>query len=285
MRARPFVLLALLLTSLGLFQSASAASLAQQRILYDEAKRALGKNDPAPYLRNRQALQGYPLEAHLAYDELTLRLKSASNREIETFLAEHGDLPQIGWMKLRWLRWLAERGDWQTFIKHYSPALEFTELDCLLGEYQFRHGKAADGAITAQRLWLTGKSQPNTCDRLFDLWRARGGLTEDMRWQRLKLAAQERNYGLASYLQKTLGSLAGQGQLLIEMAQKPELLLQRQRFAATDRHTADAVGLGLRRLARQNPEQALGLLEEYSRHLPFSSEEKVAIAREIGLTL
>ncbi|MCM2320330.1 MAG: transglycosylase SLT domain-containing protein [Pseudomonas sp.] len=286
MRARPLVLIACLLASLGLFtQPATAASLAQQRILYDEAKRALGKNDPAPYLRNRQALQGYPLEPHLAYDELTLRLKNANNREIETFLAEHGDLPQIGWMKLRWLRWLAERGEWQTFIKHYSPALEFTELDCLLGEYQFRHGQAADGAITAKRLWLTGKSQPNTCDRLFDQWRAQGGLTEDMRWQRLKLAAQERNYGLASYLQKTLGSLAGQGQLLIEVAQKPELLQQRQRFAASDRHTADAVGLGLRRLARQNPEQALGLLEEYSRHLPFSSEEKVAIAREIGLTL
>lgn len=285
MRARPLVLIACLLTSLGLLaQPATAASLAQQRILYDEAKRALDKNDPAPYLRNRQALRGYPLEPHLAYDELTLRLKNTSNREIETFLTEHGDLPQIGWMKLRWLRWLAERGEWQTFIKHYSPALEFTELDCLLGEYQFRHGKAADGAITARRLWLTGKSQPNTCDRLFDLWRAQGGLTEDMRWQRLKLAAQERNYGLASYLQKTLGSLAGQGQLLIEVAQKPELL-QRQRFAASDRHTADAVGLGLRRLARQNPEQALGLLEDYSRRLPFSSEEKVAIAREIGLTL
>ena len=155
MRARPFVLIALLLTSLGLFQSASAASLAQQRILYDEAKRALGKNDPAPYLRNRQALRGYPLEPHLAYDELTLRLKNASNREIETFLAEHGDLPQIGWMKLRWLRWLAERGEWQTFIKHYSPALEFTELDCLLGEYQFRHGKAADGDRVA-RLRVSG---------------------------------------------------------------------------------------------------------------------------------
>jgi hypothetical protein len=87
MRARSLVLIACLLASFGLFaQPATAASLAQQRILYDEAKRALGKNDPAPYLRNRQALRGYPLEPHLAYDELTLRLKNANNREIETFL-------------------------------------------------------------------------------------------------------------------------------------------------------------------------------------------------------
>ncbi len=286
MRVRPFALFVCLLAGFGLqTQPATAASLPQQRTLYDEAKRALAKNDPAPYLRNRAALRDYPLEPLLAYDELTLRLKSASNAEIEAFLTEHGDLPQIGWMKLRWLRWLAERGDWQTFIKHYSSALNFTELDCLFGEYQFRHGKAADGALTAERLWLVGKSQPNTCDRLFDLWQARGGLTEELRWKRAKLAAEARNYGLAASLVRTLGSLSPQGRLLLDVAQKPELLQQRQRFAASDRHTADVVGLGLRRLARQNPEQALGLLEEYSRQLPFSNEEKVAIAREIGLTL
>ena len=286
MRVRPFALFVCLLAGFGLqAQPATAASLPQQRTLYDEAKRALAKNDPAPYLRHRAALRDYPLEPLLAYDELTLRLKSASNAEIEAFLTEHGDLPQIGWMKLRWLRWLAERGDWQTFIKHYSSALNFTELDCLFGEYQFRHGKAADGALTAERLWLVGKSQPNTCDRLFDLWQARGGLTEELRWKRAKLAAEARNYGLAASLVRTLGSLSPQGRLLLDVAQKPELLLQRQRFAASDRHTADVVGLGLRRLARQNPEQALGLLEEYSRQLPFSNEEKVAIAREIGLTL
>ncbi|MBV2131358.1 transglycosylase SLT domain-containing protein [Pseudomonas sp. MAP12] len=286
MRVRPFALFVCLLAGFGLLaQPATASSLPQQRALYDEAKRALAKNDPAPYLRARQALRDYPLEPLLAYDELTLRLKTASNAEIEAFLTEHGDLPQIGWMKLRWLRWLAERDDWQTFIKHYSSALNFTELDCLFGEYQFRHGKAADGALTAERLWLVGKSQPNTCDRLFDLWQARGGLTEELRWKRAKLAAEARNYGLAASLVRTLGSLSPQGLLLLDVAQKPELLLQRQRFAATDRHTADVVGLGLRRLARQNPEQALGLLEEYSRRLPFSNEEKVAIAREIGLTL
>ena len=286
MRVRPFVLFSCLLTCLGLLaQPASAASLTQQRLLYDEAKRALDKNDPAPYLRNRAALRDYPLEPLLAYDELTLRLKTASDAEIEAFLTEHDDLPQIGWMKLRWLRWAAERGDWQTFIKHYSPALEFTELDCLLGEYQFLNGKTADGAVTAQRLWLVGKSQPNTCDRLFDLWRDHGGLTEEMRWKRLKLAAEARNYGLAGSLVKTLGGLAPQGQLLLDVAQKPELLEQRARFATVDHHTADAAGLGLRRLAKEEPEQALGLLEEYSRRLPFTNDEKVAIAREIGLSL
>lgn len=265
--------------------SAHAASLAQQRQMYDEAKRALAKGDKGPYLRYANALRDYPLEPYLAYDELTARLKWASNDEIEKFLTEHGDLPQAGWMKLRWLRWLAERGEWQTFINYYDPKLNFTELDCLYGQYQLKHGMKAEGHATAEKLWLVGKSQPEACDVLFSLWRADGQLTEERRWKRAKLAAEARNYGLASYLVKGLPSLDKQGKLLVEVAQKPLMLTQSARFTPADRAMADVVGLGLRRLARQDPEKALSLLDVYAGKMSFSDEEKVAIAREIGLTL
>ncbi|NHN77440.1 transglycosylase SLT domain-containing protein [Azotobacter chroococcum] len=265
---------------------AEAASLGEQRILYDQAKRALAKGDAGPYLRNRQALRDYPLEPHLAYDELTARLKSASNREIEEFLAEHGDLPQIGWMKLRWLRWLAERGDWRTFVDYYDPALNFTELDCLYGQYQLTHGRKAEGHATAEKLWLVGKSQPEACDTLFGLWAADGQLSEQKRWQRLRLAADARNYGLATHLAKSSPGLEREGLLMVEVAQKPQMLLsQSSRFAPASERMGDVVGLGLRRLARQEPDKALALLDDYARRMRFSSEEKVAIAREIGLTL
>lgn len=128
MRSRlPRLLLSLLITTLAL--QATAASLEQQRRYYDEAKRALEKGDSGPYRRYASVLRDYPLEPYLAYDELTARLKSASNADVEKFLAEHGDLPQIGWLKLRWLRLLAARGDWKTFLAYYDPKLNFTELD------------------------------------------------------------------------------------------------------------------------------------------------------------
>lgn len=274
----------LLLTTLTL-DAALAVPLAQQRQMYDEAKRALAKGDSGPYKRYASALANYPLEPHLAYDELTARLKWASNEEIEKFLAEHGDLPQSNWMRLRWLRWLAERGDWKTFVNHYDPKMNFTELDCLYGQYQLKHGLKAEGHKTAEKLWLVGKSQPEACDVLFELWRADGQMTEQMRWRRAKLAAEARNYGLASFLVKSLPSLSTQGKLLVDVAQNPQLLSQTARFSPADRTMADVVGLGLRRLARQDPDKATTLLDAYAKRMPFSSEEKVAIAREIGLTL
>ncbi|NBA93805.1 transglycosylase SLT domain-containing protein [Pseudomonas sp. R5(2019)] len=285
MRSRLFNLLSCLLFSASAASTVQAADLAQQRQYYDEAKRALAKGDTGPYFRYSQALADYPLEPYLAYDELTARLKTASNVEIEKFLAKHGDLPQANWMKLRWLRWLAERGDWQPFVKYYDPKLNFTELDCLNGQYLLGHGKQAEGYAVTEKLWRVGKSQPAACDTLFGMWAAEGQLTEERRWQRAKLAAQARNYGLANSLVNNLTTLAPQGKLLIDVAQKPELLNQPSRFTPVNEAMSDVVSLGLRRLARQDPDRAMAMLDDYANRMHFSRDEKVAIAREIGLTL
>ncbi|MDX2354673.1 transglycosylase SLT domain-containing protein [Stutzerimonas xanthomarina] len=266
-------------------ETTQAASLQQQRQFYDEAKRALAKGDSGPYRRYANALRDYPLEPYLAYDELTARLKTASNDEVEKFLAEHGDLPQASWMKLRWLRLLAARGDWRPFVAYYDPKMNFTELDCLHGQYQLISGQKEQGYATAEKLWLVGKSQHNACDALFERWEDAGQLTEDLRWKRAKLAVESGNYGLAKFLIKSLPTLKAQGELLIDVAQKPQLLSQPERFSPATETMGDIVSIGLRRLARANPEQALGLLDSYARRMSFSAEEKVSIARQIGLTL
>jgi soluble lytic murein transglycosylase len=285
MRGRLFKLLTCVFASLIGLEAAQAAPIEQQRLLYDQAKAALAKGDATVYLQSRSALQGYPLEPYLQYDELTARLKSASNTEIEAFLAEHGDLPQAGWMKLRWLRWLSERGDWSTFDRYYDAKLNFTELDCLNAQHQIQVGQTTQPFKTAEKLWLVGKSQPAACDGLFSAWAARGQMPESMVWKRAKLAAEARNYGLVTHLGQQMPTLGTFATLMSDVAQKPQQLSDVQRFTRASEAMADVVGLGLRRLAKQDPEKALSLLDIYSQHLPFSRDEKVSIAREIGLTL
>ncbi len=285
MRSRLFSLFSCLLLTATAAQSVHAVDLSQQRQYYDEAKRALAKGDTGPYRMYASALADYPLEPYLAYDELTARLKTASNLEIEKFLAEHGDLPQANWMKLRWLRWLAERGDWQPFVKYYDPKMNFVELDCLYGQYLLGHGKKAEGYASAEKLWMTGKTLPAACDGFFAQWATDGQLPEQKRWQRAKLAATAGNYSLATTLVNSLNSLAPQGKLLLEIAKKPEMLNNPAQFAPVDEAMSDVVGLGLRRLAKQDPQKALEMLDGYSAKMHFSHEEQVQIAKEIGLTL
>lgn len=266
-------------------QTAQATPLSEQRRLYDQAKNALAKGNSSVYLNNRQALSGYPLEPYLAFDELMLRLPSASDSEIDRFLIQHGDVPQASRMKLRWMRQLASRGDWNTFNRHYEAKQEITELDCLHAEYLIRKGQAATGYAAAEKLWLTGKSQPNGCDSLFALYRTSGQLTGELVWKRMKLAAEAGNYGLITHLTRNFPALAQDGQTLIAVAKTPGQLSQTDRYKQATRHNADIVSIGLRRLARQDPEKALNLLDVYSKALNFSDEEKVAIASSIGLTL
>ena len=285
MRSRLFSLFSCLLLTATAAQSVQAVDLSQQRQYYDEAKRALAKGDTGPYRMYASALADYPLEPYLAYDELTARLKTASNAEIEKFLAEHGDLPQANWMKLRWLRWLAERGDWQPFVKYYDPKMNFVELDCLYGQYLLGHGKKAEGYASAEKLWMTGKTLPAACDGFFAQWATDGQLPEQKRWQRAKLAATAGNYSLATTLVNSLNSLAPQGKLLLDIAKKPEMLNNPAQFAPVDEAMSDVVGLGLRRLAKQDPQKAMEMLDGYAARMHFSHEEKVQIAKEIGLTL
>ncbi|MFC3607053.1 transglycosylase SLT domain-containing protein [Stutzerimonas tarimensis] len=285
MRTRLALLSCCVAFTFGVASSAQAATLSQQRQYYDEAKSALAKGDAGPYRRYAQTLKDYPLEPHLAFEELNARLATASTAEVEQFLTQHGDLPQIRWMKLRWLTHLSRRGDWQIFSKHYDPALGFTELDCLNGINLLENGRRSEGLAEAEQLWIVGKSQPNTCDPLFERLMASGQLTEHKRWQRAKLAVEAGNFGLANFVAREMPTLGNQVKLMVEVAQKPQLINNPERFRPASETMGDVVSIGLRRLARQDPEKALGLLESYARSMNFSEEEKVALARQIGLTL
>lgn len=286
MRSRYFLPFLLFITTLSSpLANAYTVSVTQQRTLYNQAKLALSKNDASVYFNNSTALRNYPLTPYLAYDELTQRLATASNLEIEKFLLEHGDLPQINWMKLRWLRLLSERQQWPLFLKYYSPELKFTELDCRFAQYQLQSGQSQAAFATAEKLWLSAQSQPNACDPLFDSWRAAGQLSEDKIWQRLKLATDARNYGVATYLIKLLTNQQQQGQQLVDVAQTPTLLKQTQRFNGRDKRSAEVIALGLRKLATQDLDASVQLLSHYEKQVTFSAEDQLSLANDIGLRL
>ena len=286
MRSRYLLPLVLLIATLShSLPAAYAAATPQQRSLYNQAKLALSKNDRSVYLNNRAALRNYPLTPYLAYDELTQRLATASSDEIEKFLLEHGDLPQIKWMKLRWLRLLSERRQWPLFLKYYSPELNLTELDCRYAQYQLHSGQTQAAFASAEKLWLSARSQPNACDPVFDSWRAAGQLSEDTIWQRLKLATDAGNYGVANYLVTLLDAQQQHGQRLIDVAQNPALMKQTQRFSGRDPRSAEVVALGLRKLVRQDLDASVQLLQHYEKQLTFSAEDQLALANDIGLRL
>lgn len=262
----------------------SAPQLQQQRQLYTQIKTDLEAGKTDSFLANRQTLSSYPLLPYLTYDELTLRLRNASNDEVIAFIDQHPDLPQLRWLKLRWLRLLAERGNWPLFLQHYQPELEFAELDCLHAGYLLEQGQRQESWDATRNIWLSGQSRPNACDPQFERWQAAGQRTPELIWQRMELALDSRNPALARYLAKEHSNSA-KANLLVEVAAKPELLKQTERFSADTVENRSIVAQGLRRLIRSNSDETLRLLEHYQKHLRFTETQQRQLARDVGSLL
>ena len=189
-------------------------------------------------------------------------------------------------MKLRWLRWLAERGDWATFVKYYDPKLNFTELDCLNAQYQITHNQKAEGYANAQKLWLTGKSQPAACDALFGIWAAEGQLTEQTtlgahqaRGPGAQLSAGQQPGQRPDHPRPARSLAGGCGAETRTAQHSRHASLRPTSRCPTWSAWACAAWRGRIRTGRWQ------LLDGYASSMHFSRDEKVAIAREIGLTL
>lgn len=272
----------ILLASLSL--SLQAATLEEQRHYFNEAKAALDKNNSSVYNTYKKALQGYPLTPYLAYLDLNKRFHRASEQEIRQFIRTHSDMPQTKWLEARWLQQVAKQGNWKVFLTYYEPD-KFSSLDCYYGQYLYQQKRIDEANTLAQNLWLKPYSQPNACDVVFDTWKTHGKMTRHMIWQRLKLAVEARDYRLANHILSSLpNTLANKGKQFIEVAKNPKLVTQTNNFQHNDQPTKDIVTLGLRKLVRQDPEQALSLLNDYSKTFNFSNEQKVTLANDIGLT-
>lgn len=262
-----------------------AASITQQRQAYDQALRALKRGDRSSYLHQLNELRSYPLLPVLTYTDLKQRLNTASSAEIERFLHNHSDLPQARWLKRNWLKQLAKRQQWSNFAKHYDGDLDDSELACAHANYLYSTQQLQLAHEQAKQLWLVGNSQPKACDTVFKRWEQAGQLSEQLRWQRIELAAAAGNSGLVRYLSRGLTHLRPYGQLMLKTLSNPSLLRESSRFRPVTPYTQAIVKSGLQRLARKNTDLALALLERYTQDFNFNAENQLELVRPLALRL
>src|SRR3972149_66268 len=145
---------------------ASAVSIEIQRKQYQEAKKALRKGDLVYFDKISNTLKDYSLYPYLRYNYLQPRLSRANNSEVSEFLTQYGDFPLANSLRTQWLKKLARSAQWQTYYENYTMH----------------------------------------CDPVFKLLYQSDLFTNDLVWQRIQLAMQNNNTGLATYLSKYLNS-------------------------------------------------------------------------------
>jgi soluble lytic murein transglycosylase len=106
-------------------------------------------------------------------------------------------------LKLReaWLYELAEKKDWKNYDKYYQKSKD-VNLRCYALIAAYHNGRQQAAMKSAESLWLSGRSQPKSCDVLFSLLLNQENFKEDLITKRIVLALKQRNLPLARYLLK-----------------------------------------------------------------------------------
>lgn len=184
-------------------QISAAANLELQRNQFIQAKNALRANDIKTFKRLSDNLIDYPLYPYLIQYYLSSNLWKAKDSDIINFLDRYSDLTTANDLRRDWLKYLARRGRWQTYVDNYKPQSDET-LKCYHLHARLQINKLAYLLEDTRSIWLSGKSLPPQCDSAFALLYKSDLLTGELVWQRIRLAMTEGNASLAKYLERFL---------------------------------------------------------------------------------
>lgn len=258
------------------------SDLAEQRKQYVSAKKSLNAGHLKTFRRKAEALVDYPLYPYLQYHYLAKRLWKVKSEELVSFLEQYGDLPTASDLRRRWLKLLAKRRHWNTYIENYLPQTD-RELQCYHLIARIKTKKENYLLEDIRSTWLSGESMPPVCDPAFKLLYKSELMTDELVWQRIRLAMAEGQTGLASFLSRKIkGEKRAWAERWIAMHQNPSKHTHKTKYE--DNAVAREILLhGMHRLLRQNIGRALGRWEDLAPRYSFSEEEVSELEYQLAM--
>ncbi len=256
-----------------------------ERQKYAQAQKALNAKNMGEYKQLVKQLQNYPLLPYLEYQELSNRLITLPQNEVESFFARYPDSFLSERLTHRWLRTLAQREHWNDYLKFYDKRLTDPELACLQVRARYETGdKTALNDVAP--LWNIDKTQSKACDPLFSAWKKAGLMTSELIWERHQKALKAGNKSMTSYLSNLLPANSRPTALLMQQVDaNPRLLKQTGKFSKQSVEMKSVILHGLEKLALTNAKEALTLWHQYDAQQLFSDEDRVNIKYHIALRL
>ncbi len=271
-----YILLVLLAGTSGQVLAESAQEkLSQQRETYQKALHALKRGARKTFRSYTRQLEDYPLYPYLQYADLSIRIRRLPRKEIERFLSDYDSTPVARRLRVRWLKELKRRRRGEDFLRYYDPVVANTEFACYHEYARYRVGNDNEkhAALNqALKLWLVGKSQPDGCNKLFDILRDTRRITDEIAWRRYTLALSNRQYQLARYLRRYIKAEPYRDWAANASAasKNPALIGKYDRFRDHSPENLIVIEHVLRRLTSTNAPKALTHWAHYKQTHPFS---------------
>ena len=258
-------------------------------VIEDSAKRtAFIKAEKSPprnrgaWERLRRDLGDYPLFPYLELAGLRAKWPNVVATEIEAFLKRYEGEPVTFRIKKKWLRRLARGSEWRKFIALYSGGTS-VDLQCHHARAMLETGDESGAFSAAERLWLSGKSQPKECDPVFAVWLESDRFSAALAWERIGLAMARGNVRLVRYLERFLESDDRQLAAAWRKVHKNPQRIGAVKLRGDPSRVEAVLAHGLERLARRDPDGAVKALREVQARVDIDAPTRARVARRIGL--
>ena len=230
----------------------------------------------------------HPLYGWVEYAALRRSIDSVNNGQAQDFLNRRGNEASGDAFRDIWLAATARREDWPSFLAAWTPRNSAgkprgVNLRCAELNARQALGKAdAQWNGEAQAIWRSsGKSLPDSCDAPFAVLAARGGLSPELRWERIEAAAAE--------WQPAVMRAAARGLPADQLAQANDYAAfldnvnERARAWPKTERSRKIASYGLAKLAKAQPASAEAQLPKYAAALNFSDEDRGRVLYQTAL--
>ncbi|MDZ7736581.1 MAG: hypothetical protein U5P41_11130 [Gammaproteobacteria bacterium] len=274
--------LSCLLAMLSIVAPAAAANIEQQRSQFLQARKAITAGQIDKFRTLAAGLENYPLYPYLRYEYIRRNLHSLSDNDIEAFFRRIPISREPRYLRNKWLDLLASRGRWQDYIDHYEQPND-NRLRCLYLIARMKTGQTEYLLEDIRTMWLVGYSQHDACDPAFAKLEASPLMTEELILDRLRLALENNETGLANYLGKKLqGETRTQATRWIRMHRDPAAGTRNPQVSDTPLGR-EIILHGIHRLARFNIDRALDRWAKLKDSYSFLPAERNRIERDLAV--
>ncbi len=264
--------------------AAPADSLAADRALFLKAHKALNEHRFRDYRKLEKQLRDYPLYPYLEFWDMRGNLQHVSNEDIAAFIERYQGDSVSARMRQSWLYQLARQQDWKTFLEVYTGNQPVT-LQCYRLQAQIKTGQKQGLADAALKLWLVGKSQVKNCDPVFKYLEDNKLITDELRWQRIRLAMQSGNPSLARYLAKPLPEEdRAWVELWREARKQPAKTLDSPELKKDSAHAREIILYSVRRISQSNADLAFKKWAQLKPRYAFTAAETGELEKNMALS-
>ncbi len=257
----------------------------KQRQQYNAALQALRAGDIGRFQKLRDGLDDYPLQAYLDYEVLKDRIGVTPTTKLHEFLERNPEAVVSDALRRKWLHYLADYNDWNTFLAEYRDIDDDNELNCLRLGRLLKTGQEHPGLQDeARRAWMTGNRPPAACDMVFDIWRKQGGMTAEVVWARMQLAMEQRRLTLAESLARYVEPADRVWvNRWIAMHRNPQQELKTYAWPVETPVARRVLRHGIVRMAASDPDAAIQHWQAVKGKHEFFAEDENYVLRNVGL--